>query len=167
MTRSLGIILAVATFGLDRLMKWWVLGGLALDDRGTIPLLPFFDLSMVWNRGISLGLFQFSSEAGRWALVALTGAVSAGIAIWLWRVDSRRLAVALGLVLGGALGNLLDRLIFGAVADFFHFFAFGISFYVFNLADAAITVGVLILLWDALPSPKKANKTATNAEPTP
>jgi signal peptidase II len=157
MTRKFGFALAAAVFALDRLSKWWLLGPFGLDARGDVELLPFFKLTLVWNRGISLGLFQMEGEGGRIALIALTAAISLFVAVWLWRVGKPHLTAALGLVLGGALGNIWDRFQYGAVADFFHFHALGHSFYIFNVADAAISTGVTILLFDALLLWKKQN----------
>lgn len=155
-----GFVLAALVFVLDRASKWWILEVLDLPERDSVPVLPFLDLTMVWNRGISMGMFQADSEVGRYALIVLTGAVAIGLSAWLYRVSDRLLSVALGLVVGGALGNIWDRVAYGAVADFIRFFVDGWSFYVFNIADSAITVGVALLLWDALPLPQKPHKTA-------
>ncbi|HXV74521.1 MAG TPA: signal peptidase II [Sphingomonadales bacterium] len=152
-----GFALAAAIFMLDRATKWWVLGPFDLAAKGDVALLPFFNLTLVWNRGISLGLFPMASEAGRFFLIALTAAISAFVAAWLWRAERLYAALALGLVLGGAVGNIWDRAAYGAVADFLHFHAFGLSFYIFNVADAAITAGVAVLLFDALLLRKKPN----------
>ena len=153
--KHLGWLTAVAVFVLDRLSKWWIVEVYDLPERGSVAVLPFFSLTMVWNQGISLGLFQADSDLGRWLLIGVTGAISLALAVWLARVETRLLAVAIGLVLGGAVGNILDRLIYPGVADFFHFHAFGASFYVFNVADSAISIGVVLLLWDSLRSSPK------------
>lgn len=156
MIRRTGYSLALGIFALDRLSKWWLLEKFDLAEKSPVPLLPFFDLTLIWNRGISLGLFQTGSETGRYILIALTSLISLAVAAWLWRADRLHMGVALGLVLGGAIGNIWDRFQYGAVADFLHFFIGGWSFYIFNVADAAITVGVAILLWDALFLRKKS-----------
>ena len=150
-TRRLGLLVALAVFVADQALKAVVTGPLALQDVGQITLLPIFNLTWVQNYGVSMGLLTAGSEAARWALVALTAAIGAGVAVWLWRETSRADVLALGLVLGGALGNILDRVRFGYVVDFLdlHFGAFR-PFLVFNVADAAITVGVLILVARAL-----------------
>ena len=153
--KHLGWLTAVAVFVLDRLSKWWIVEVYDLPERGSVAVLPFFSLTMVWNQGISLGLFQADSDLGRWLLIGVTGAISLALAVWLARVETRLLAVAIGLVLGGAVGNIIDRLIYPGVADFFHFHAFGASFYVFNVADSAISIGVVLLLWDSLRSSPK------------
>src|SRR6185312_3333489 len=120
-----------------------------------IQVLPFFNLVMVWNKGVSYGLFAAHSAAGTALLVAFSLVAIAGLSWWLWLTDRRPVALGLGLVIGGAIGNnLIDRLIYGAVADFFHFYAFGYDWYVFNVADAAITLGVIALLYDALLRPE-------------
>ena len=153
--KHLGWLTALAVFVLDRLSKWWIVEVYDLPEKGSVAVLPFFSLTMVWNQGISLGLFQADSDLGRWLLIGVTGAISLALAVWLARVETRLLAVAIGLVLGGAVGNIIDRLIYPGVADFFHFHAFGASFYVFNVADSAISIGVVLLLWDSLRSSPK------------
>ncbi len=146
-TRKLGIGLALGIFLLDQLVKYIMVGPLALQDVRNIQLLSFFDLTWVENYGVSLGLFTAKSEAQRWALVALTAGIAVFVGRWLWTEKNRSDVLGLGLILGGALGNILDRARFGYVVDFLdlHFGDFR-PFLVFNVADAAITVGVLILL---------------------
>lgn len=156
--RKLGIILAVVVFVTDRLSKWLIVDVVQLEGRDAIQILPFFDLTMVWNRGISLGMFQAGSDGGRYVIIGVTSALVIGLVKWLWSVDDKLNAVALGAITGGAIGNIWDRFEYKAVADFMHFSAFEHSFYVFNVADAAISVGVVILLWDALLSPRNSNK---------
>jgi signal peptidase II len=150
-SRRLGFLIALGIFILDQLVKWVVTGPIALQDVGQIALLPIFNLTWVQNYGVSMGLLTAGSETMRWALVALTATIGAGVAIWLWRETNRADVIALGLVLGGAIGNILDRVRFGYVVDFLdlHFGDFR-PFLVFNVADAAITIGVLILLARAL-----------------
>ena len=157
MNKHYGFILAVGVFLIDRISKWWAVGVIDLAQNGPIDLLPFLDLTLVWNRGISLGMFQADSNTGRYFLIALTGAISIFIAVWLFRSTEKILKIGLGLVLGGAMGNIWDRIEYGAVADFLHFFVGNWSFYIFNVADAAITVGVILLLWDALLLSQKKN----------
>jgi signal peptidase II len=149
--RRLGLSIALAIFLLDQLVKWIVTGPLRLQEIGQIVLLPIFNLTWVENYGVSMGFLTAGSDAMRWGLVALTAAIGTGVAVWLWRERNRADAVALGLVLGGAIGNILDRVRFGYVVDFLdlHFGDFR-PFLVFNVADAAITVGVVILLGRAL-----------------
>jgi signal peptidase II len=150
-TRRLGLSIALTVFLLDQLMKWIVIGPLALQQVGQITLLPIFNLTWVENYGVSMGFLTADSDTMRWGLVVLTAAIGTGVAVWLWRETSRYDVAALGLVLGGAAGNILDRARFGYVVDFLdlHFGNFR-PFLVFNVADAAITVGVVILLGRAL-----------------
>ena len=149
--RTLGLITAALILVADQLSKWFVTHPLDLRDRGTIEILPFFDLKWVENYGVSMGFLTANTELGRWLLVALTAAIATGVAIWLWRERSRADAAALGLILGGAIGNIADRVRFGHVVDFadLHFGDWH-PFLVFNVADAAITIGVLLLVLRAL-----------------
>ncbi len=150
--RTRSLLIAAAIFITDQIMKALVLGPIGLRVEGdSLELLPIFNLTLVHNDGVSLGLLQAQSDLARWGLVALTGAISVFVAAWLWRETQRIDALGLALVLGGAVGNLLDRVRFGYVIDYadLHFGAFR-PFLVFNIADAAITIGVLILLGRAL-----------------
>lgn len=145
--RLMAFGLAAATFAADQWIKWLMVGPLRLEERGAIPIMPFFRLYWTENYGISLGLFTAGSNTERWALVAMTGAVALVVAIWLLR--ERKLAdmLPLGMVLGGALGNIRDRVSYGHVIDYadLHFGEWR-PFLIFNLADAAISIGVVIIL---------------------
>ena len=145
--RSFGFAIALIVFALDQLSKWFVSGPLNLEAVGQIYLLPIFNLTWTENNGISLGLFNATTEVGRWMLVAITSAIAIGVAVWIGREKNRWDKAALGMILGGALGNILDRSRHGYVVDFadLHFGAVR-PFLVFNVGDAAITIGVLILL---------------------
>lgn len=149
--RIAGYASAAVVFAVDQCAKWAMIGPLALRERGVITLLPVFDLKWVENYGVSMGLLVAGSESERWALVALTATISLGVAIWIWREKARTDVLALGFVLGGALGNIVDRVRFGYVVDFLdlHFGTWH-PFLVFNVADAAITIGVLLLVLRAL-----------------
>jgi signal peptidase II len=149
--RALGFGIAGTIFFLDQLSKWIVTYPLQLQQRMVIELVPFFDLRWVENRGVSMGFLTADSEVGRWLLVLLTAAISAGVTFWLWREQRRDDAVALAFVLGGALGNIVDRIRYGFVVDFadLHFGEWR-PFLIFNVGDAAITIGVLLLLFRAL-----------------
>ncbi len=143
-----GIAAAVALFVADQFSKWLVTGPLGIAQAGDVrEIVSFFDLRFVPNVGISLGLLPAEGGWTRWALVLLTGAIAVGVAVWMWRERNRADQMALGLVLGGAVGNILDRVRFGYVVDFadLHFGEWR-PFLVFNVADAAITIGVLVLL---------------------
>ena len=139
--------LALLIFVVDQLSKWFVIGPLNLEAVQNIELLPFFDFTWVENRGISLGIAQAQNETHRWILVAVTAAIAVGVAWWIRREEARGDQLALAMVLGGALGNIVDRTRFGYVVDFLdlHFGTFR-PFYVFNVGDAAISIGVVILL---------------------
>ncbi|HKX22609.1 MAG TPA: signal peptidase II [Rhizorhapis sp.] len=149
--RKLGIAAAATIFILDQIIKYIVVYPLALESRQMIDLLPFFDLNFVRNYGVSMGFFRADSETMRWLLVGMTAAIAVFVGLWMWREKARDDVIALGLVLGGALGNIVDRVRFGYVVDFadFHIGSWR-PFLIFNLADAAITIGVLILLARAL-----------------
>jgi signal peptidase II len=146
----LGLMVAGVTLVLDQALKLWILFVYELAGRGRVPVLPFMDLVMVWNRGISYGLFQQDGAFGRFVLFAISAVASVFLLAWLRREGSRFSAVALGLILGGAVGNAIDRLAYGAVADFVLLHAGGWEWYVFNIADAAIVVGVALLLYAAI-----------------
>jgi signal peptidase II len=146
-------LVALAVLVADQLSKWWIISRLGLADLGTVPLLPWLSLTWVENRGLSMGLLPLESELGRWMLTALTAAIATGVAVWLLRERSGWAQLALALVLGGAIGNIADRLRFGYVADFVHFHIGTWSFYVFNVADAGISVGVAILLMASVVQP--------------
>ena len=145
--RRLGFTLAALVFLFDQFVKWLVTYPLELQQRGLVPLLRNFDLRWVENRGVSMGFLTADSEITRWALVVLTAAIALFVGGWLWRERRKDDAIALALVLGGALGNIVDRVRFGYVVDFadLHFGEWR-PFLIFNVADAAITIGVLLLL---------------------
>ena len=146
--RTLGFVLAALIFLADQAVKWWVTGPLALREVGDqITINPVFNLTRTNNLGVSLGIFTAQSELQRWALVAMTGAIAVVVLVWLLRERKLGDIIPLGMVLGGALGNIRDRVSFGYVVDYadLHFGTWQ-PFLVFNLADAAITVGVVIIL---------------------
>lgn len=172
MTRSrrftLGLGLALAILALDQLSKWWIVERVMAPPR-VIPVTPFFNLVMGWNRGVSFGMFNWDSVATAWIFSALALVIVAVLLVWMARDDRASCAAALGLVIGGALGNVIDRVRFGAVADFLDFHAFGYHWPAFNVADTAISLGALALLADALfasPDMPKNNK-APNDTGTP
>ena len=149
--RRVGLTVAAFVFLVDQAVKWVVTYPLQLPHRLTIDVVPFFTLRWLKNTGVSMSLLNAETELGRWMLVALTCAIAAFVAVWLWREKRRDDAFALALVLGGALGNILDRVRLGYVVDYadLHFGDIH-PFLVFNVADAAITIGVLLLLVRAL-----------------
>ena len=144
---TVGFSVAAIVFILEQITKWIVLGPLDLRNVFQVRLLPIFNLTYTENHGISLGMFQAQSDAMRWVLVAVTAAIAVGVGVWITREEKRGDQIALGMVLGGALGNILDRVRHGYVVDFadLHFGDFR-PFFIFNVADAAISIGVAILL---------------------
>ena len=156
---ALVLAMAVLACGMDQAHKWWMLGPYDITARQPVPVTGFLDLVMVWNRGISYGLLAQNSSLGRWLLITLAFVVAFGL--WLWAVRARTPlgAAATGLVIGGALGNGIDRVVHGAVADFFLVHAFDFNWYVFNVADVAIVIGVVLLLFD---TPGQVPKTPRN-----
>ena len=159
-----GLAVAAAVLALDQAVKGFFLYNwdmLACCVRGPlmgsqcnlcapIEVTPFFDITMVWNYGVSFGLFPAEDNIARFVLIGFQTFVSLALFVWLLSVRNVILASAIGMVIGGALGNVIDRFIYGAVADFFDFHLFGYHWYIFNVADAAIVVGVALLLLDAL-----------------
>jgi signal peptidase II len=155
--RDLGLACAAGALAVDQGTKLVLLYGLhfiEMSPHDRISVLPFFDLVMVWNPGISYGLLPAHGLGGTAILAIFSLAAVAGLGWWLWQAGRSLLAAALGLVIGGAIGNLIDRLVYGRVADFFHFYLRGYDWYVFNVADCAITLGVAALLYDALLRPE-------------
>jgi len=160
--RQLGFSVALIVFALDQLVKWVVTGPLGLNHLGDqLVLLPIFNFTYTQNEGISLGLLNATNPVGRWMLVAVTAAIAVGVAVWIGREKHKVDQAALGMVLGGALGNILDRTRFGYVVDFadLHFGDFR-PFLVFNVGDAAISIAVVILLLRAFLTPKERAKGA-------
>lgn len=149
----LGLIAAAIVCALDQAVKLWLLGPFDLANKGLVHLTSFLAFVLTWNPGISYGLFPQDTDFGRYTLLALkTGAV---VILWVWlaRAETKLTALSLGLIIGGAFGNAIDRLAYGAVMDFvlFHIDTETIKFawYVFNLADAAIVAGVIGLLYES------------------
>jgi signal peptidase II len=148
--RGAGLWTAAVAFALDQGSKLWLLHVFGVGERQLpIPLAPFLDLTMAWNKGVSYSWFTAQSRMGWLALIALTLAATTFLSLWLWRATTALSAVSLGLIVGGALGNLVDRIAYGAVADFFHFHVGQFSWYVFNIADVAIVAGVAGLLYES------------------
>lgn len=147
MTATRAYILAALVFVLDQLSKLWVVNGLELERLGSVPLIPSLSLTWVENTGVAMGMLEAGGEdIARWGLVVLTAAIALAI---IWWINSERDDVdlaAMGLILGGAIGNIVDRARLGYVIDFVHFYIGDWSFYVFNIADAGISVGVAVLL---------------------
>ena len=149
-----GLAIAVAAAAIDQAAKLWLLFIFDLGARGIVTLTPFLDLVLTWNTGISYGLFRQEGPLGQWALLALKAVAVILLWIWLARAGTRLTALSLGLIIGGAIGNAIDRYAYGAVADFvlFHITTgtFSFKWYVFNLADVVIVAGVIGLLYETL-----------------
>jgi signal peptidase II len=163
--RLTGFLLAAAIFAIDQFVKWYVMFELKLRNRGQqLELLPFFNLTRENNYGVSLGLLSSQSMEMRYLLIILTGTIALLVAIWMLREKAMGDIAALALVLGGALGNILDRWTYGYVIDYadLHIGTFR-PFLIFNVADAAITIGVLIILARSLLSREKPETSAETA----
>ena len=155
--RDWGLASAAIALALDqgsKLLLLYVFHFIEMTGSQAVQILPFFNLVMVWNPGVSYGLFPAHGPLGTALLAVFSLAAVSALSYWLWGAQRKILAVGLGLVIGGALGNLIDRLIYQKVADFFHFYVRGYDWYVFNVADCAITIGVVALLYDALLRPE-------------
>ena len=148
------LAVALVAAAIDQATKLWLLFVFDLGTRGIVTLTPFLDLALVWNTGISYGLLRQEGPLGQWVLLALKAIAVILLWIWLARTSSRLTALSLGLIIGGAIGNAIDRLAYGAVADFVLFHvttaSFSFKWYVFNLADVAIVAGVIGLLYETL-----------------
>jgi len=155
-----GVITAIVTLIADQASKLWLLHGLDIGRRGMVSVTPFFDLVLAWNTGISYGWLQDMGATGQTLLMAGKAVAIVLLAIWMSRAQTRLAVLGLGLIIGGAIGNAIDRIAYGAVVDFalFHIAIGGktYSWYVFNLADAAIVAGVAALLYDSLVAPAAA-----------
>ena len=145
----LGLFVAVLAIGLDQVTKWWILASV-MDPPRVINVTPFFNLVLVWNRGISFGMFSNESMAGVWVLSLLALIIVGFLLNWLRKAESTRVAVSLGLIIGGALGNVIDRVVHSAVLDFLDFYIGSVRWPAFNAADSFITVGAILLIVDSL-----------------
>jgi signal peptidase II len=151
---GLAYALAAVVIALDQAVKYWILQVFVLPDRPPTPVIGPFWLSMVWNKGVSFGVLNIEAGWTRWALAGFALAVAGGLAVWVRRLEKPMLAIAVGLIMGGAVGNAIDRLRFGAVADFLDFSRLDFP-WIFNVADSAITVGSVLLIWDLFLAPRK------------
>jgi signal peptidase II len=146
----LGLAVVLTTVLIDQAHKWWMLNVYDIASKGRVEVTPFLDLVYVKNIGISYSLFNQSSQTGQYILATFAGIASLALWVWLNRANSGRLMTwSLALIIGGALGNAIDRLVLGGVADFFSAHAFGFYWYVFNIADVAIVAGVIGLLYES------------------
>lgn len=163
----LGLCVAAATFFVDQAHKWWMLLGYGIREKGRVAATPFLDLVFVLNKGVSYSFLTGSDARWQIALAIFAVVASAALAFWLARgVDNKLAAWSVGLIIGGALGNGLDRLTLGGVADFFSLHAFGYYWYVFNIADVAIVAGVAGLLYESLYPASAPDGQAAATKPT-
>ena len=151
---KLGLATALVTCAADQASKLWILKVYDLAGKGAVKIMPFVDFVLTWNTGISYGWFQQEGPLGQWALLTLKAVAVLLLWVWLARAGTRAAALALGLIVGGAIGNAIDRLAYGAVADFVLLHvetaSWRFDWYVFNLADVAIVAGVAVLLYESL-----------------
>ena len=147
---ALGLVAGLVVLAADQASKWWILNGIRLPEVGQIVLLPVLNLTFVRNTGVTFGLLNGFGQWGSVLLAAVALAVVAALAVWLRRAETRLVAIALGAIAGGAVSNVIDRLRFGWVVDFIHAHLGDWSWYVFNVADAAIVCGVTALVIDSL-----------------
>jgi len=163
---ALGVCIALVTLILDQLSKYWVLFHFwpanGCDPFKTahlfqcrVEILPFMDFTMAWNTGISYGLLAGHGNLGRWLLIIFSLLAIIGFCLWLAKAERRFLALSIGLIVGGAAGNLIDRVLYGAVADFVSLHGFGYYWYIFNVADVAIVAGAVGLLYEMVIVPTK------------
>ncbi|APH56264.1 Lipoprotein signal peptidase [Granulibacter bethesdensis] len=146
----IGILAALIVLLADQGSKWFILETVNLPEKHQIVLLPVLNLTMVWNRGVTFGLLNGFGPAGIWILGGGAILIVAGLLLWMRRAENRLIAIALGMIGGGAIGNVIDRFRFGAVVDFIHAHIGDLSWFVFNVADAAIVIGVALLIIDTL-----------------
>ncbi|MDS4011453.1 MAG: signal peptidase II [Defluviicoccus sp.] len=145
----LGFLSALAVLVLDQLTKWWILA-IVMQPPRVIEITPFFNLVLGWNRGISFGLFGGDGALNAWVLPVLAAAVVMLVTYWLLRARTPVIGLSLGLIIGGAIGNITDRLRLGAVVDFLDFHAFGFHWPAFNVADSGITIGAALMIMSSL-----------------
>ncbi len=146
---KLGMAVATLVIVLDQLTKWWITA-VVMQPPQRIPVLPFFDLVLTWNRGISFGMFNSGSPYNNWLLSAVALIIVAVLGVWLKRAEAKLTATALGLIIGGAIGNVIDRVHLGAVIDFLDLHLAGYHWPAFNIADSAITIGAILLIGESM-----------------
>ena len=147
---KIGLIVGAIFLFLDVLSKWWIVNVYGLMDRGRVNVLPHFDLVFVKNKGVSYGMFTQDTAQGQWYLIAFAMVAVIALAFWLVKAETRIVGLSLGLIIGGAIGNSIDRAVYGGVVDFVSLYAFDYYWYVFNIADIAIVAGVAGLIYDSI-----------------
>jgi len=149
---SIGLIIAFVTFAIDQVVKIVLLSGLDIEDKGPFHITSFLDFILVWNRGISYGWFGQEGDLLRYFIIVVTFSVLVMLSVWLFYTEKYFTASGLGFLIGGGAGNMVDRILYGAVADYVHLFLPDMSFswYVFNLADVWISIGAVLVLYQAI-----------------
>lgn len=155
----LGMLVAAVALIADQASKWALMDILRLPEA-PIDVLPFFRLVMVWNQGVSFGMFADAGDMRRWVLIGVSLTIVCVLLAWLWRAEKPLIAWAIGLIIGGAVGNVVDRGRWGAVADFFYFHYEQFYWPAFNIADSTIFIGVVLLCWDSIVLSKNSDSKA-------
>lgn len=151
-----GVIIAVSILVFDQATKWWILYEVMQPPR-SIEVTSFFNIVLAWNRGVSFGMFSSANEYGPYLLTGLALLIVVALGVWLYKAETRVTALALGLIIGGALGNVIDRVQFGAVVDFLDFHMMGYHWPAFNVADSGICIGAAMLILESLFQPGKSS----------
>ena len=146
---SLGLLIAILAFFIDQLSKWWILA-FVMDPPKVISVTPFFNLVLAWNKGVSFGMFNNQGDYGAWILSAIAISITLVLIFWLIKAKTNITAIGLGAIIGGAIGNVIDRLTHGAVLDFLDFYVNNLHWPAFNAADSFITIGAITLIWETL-----------------
>ena len=145
----LGLSIAIFAFFIDQLSKWWILA-FVMDTPKVIPVTPFFNLVLAWNKGVSFGMFSDQGDSSVWILSAIAILITLVLVFWLIKAKTNITAIGLGTIIGGAIGNVIDRLTHGAVLDFLDFYVNNFHWPAFNAADSFITIGAITLIWESL-----------------
>ncbi len=146
---SLGLLIAIFAFFIDQLSKWWILI-FVMDPPKVISVTPFFNLVLAWNKGVSFGMFSDQGDSGAWILSVIAILITLVLIFWLIKAKTNVTSLGLGAIIGGAIGNVIDRLTHGAVLDFLDFYVNNFHWPAFNAADSFITIGATILIWESL-----------------
>ncbi len=146
---SLGLLIAILAFFIDQLSKWWMLA-FVMNPPQVISVTPFFNLVLAWNKGVSFGMFNDQGDSGAWILSSIAILITLVLIYWLIKAKTNITATGLGAIIGGAIGNVFDRLNHGAVLDFLDFYVNNLHWPAFNAADSFITIGAITLIWETL-----------------
>ena len=146
---SLGLLIAILAFFIDQLSKWWMLA-FVMNPPKVISVTPFFNLVLAWNKGVSFGMFNDQGDSGAWILSSIAILITLVLIYWLIKAKTNITATGLGAIIGGAIGNVFDRLNHGAVLDFLDFYVNNLHWPAFNAADSFITIGAITLIWETL-----------------